>query len=184
MSFEVTVKIKDDKANAFKILNKLGWKLEKHWVQTSTYWTHLDTLNVVPYRELIENSVLVRDMKGRSENCVEFMYKDKSFDKNGNVVNEQKIVCSVGEEANEILRRAGFKNWVIMKAEQNIFEKDSKSFCIQDVDGLGLFLEVEEDRGVVDDLIDFAKSLGLELGNDFVGIKLPYMLYLKNQEIK
>ena len=116
-------------------------------------------------------------------NEVKFMYKDKKFDNNGNVMGEQKTSCSIGENANEILGKAGFKNWVTMKAEQNIFKKESKSFCIQDVEGLGLFLEIEDSDGCgnsFEELIDFAERLGLELGDDFRGIKLPYSVYLKH----
>ena len=197
MGCEITVEIKTDKAQVFTILEKQGYTRIDRWMQISTYWTHLD-LNTdpaldaktrkdspptpIPYKTLIANSVIVRDKRGGGEDATLLIHKGKTFDTAGNVTREHQNKCNIDLGANKVFELAGFKNWVTMRAEQLIFAnpKCNKSFAVQDVDGLGLYLEIEDRNNngkTQSDLIHLAKSLGLELGNDFTGIKLPYLLY-------
>lgn len=182
MDLEITAKIECDRSTAFLILENNGWRLVKAYNQDTTYWTHLDISDVVDYRTLITNSILVRDTETKL-----LIYKQKQFDVNGNVIGEEKFEqiiqdCTV---VNKMFELAGFKNWTTTITEQLIFAKDKSEFCIQDVQSLGLYLEIENREGqTIDELIVLAKGLGLPLGDDFVGIKLPYLVYLKSRNVK
>ena len=187
MKSEITVKILCGRKECFGILRE-KFELIARWTQTSYYWTHLSIDRTVPYKRLLDNSVLVRDMNfGERMKEVWLIYKQKTLDKNGNVVAGSKTSCKVesAEGANKIFRAANLKNWVTMKAEQYIFKNSDLEFCVQDVDGLGLYLEIEQRGSMakepIEGMIVVAKSLGLPLGDDFVGVKLPYELYLKRR---
>ena len=180
MDKEITVQIHTNVAEASQILIDNGFKPVKTWVQTSSYWTHLDVSGSkkLPYKDLLGNSVITRTAEWGSE----IIHKTKHIGSDGNVIGEDKITSSIDnfETTNQILMRAGLLNWITMTADQYIFRKDNMELCLQDVEDLGLFMEIEATRNdeTIETLITCAKSLNLPLGDDFVGIKLPYMLYL------
>ena len=183
MTSEITVEIQCDKKTAMEILKKGGYALTKNWTQVSLYWTNLDISKTVDYKTLITNSLLVRTAESE---CV-IMHKIKQFDDNGNVIAEEKVQQKVQDAytTNKIFELSGFKNWVVMTAEQLILTNGKTEFCMQDVEGLGLYLEAENNNGEsLDGLISFANGLRLPLGDDFVGVKLPYLVYLKNTQEK
>ena len=178
MSAEITVKINSDKKTVISLFKKAGYNITRQWTQISTYWTHLNITETVDYKTLITNSILIR----QEEKSPTLIYKNKQFDNKGNVIAEEqtKQYIQSTKTANKIFKLAGFKNWVTMTAEQMIFTKGKNEFCIQDVENLGLYLEAENRNGeTLEELISFAKKLNLPLDNDFVGVKLPYLVYLK-----
>lgn len=179
MFSEVTVQVLCDFDEAAEIIKARGFKLSRRYKMHDTYWAaicHLDRT----YKELMERSFLVRKFDDNYGDRI--TYKQKIFDKNGNVISEQKTDCVIQDAAaaNKIFALMKLNNWVQKTAEVKVFKKDGFEVCFQIIDAIGIFIEIEqEDCNDIAGLITFAKSLGLPLGEDF-HVQLPYLVYLKS----
>ena len=169
------------KQQAIAAIKMEGFNYVKKRLMHDTYYTHLPRGQRHSYRELMANSILLRRFDDANSQMV---YKHKFFDANGNVFFEDKYDCDIGRwsDAVKIMSLANFNMWCEKKAELHIFEKNRREICVQDVEGLGIFLEIESGTSIqsIPDLIKLAKSLNLPLDEDF-HVKLPYLLYLKNK---
>ena len=179
MFSEITVEVLCTFDEAARIIEARGFSFSHRYKMHDTYWAticHIDRT----YKELIERSFLVREFDDNYGNRI--TYKRKIFDENDNVISEQKTDCVITDvvAANKIFAQVKLNNWITKKADLIIYTKDGVEVCFQIIDCLGIFIEIEqEDCKNISKLITFAKSLGLPLGDDF-HLKLPYLLYLKN----
>ena len=180
MFSEITVQIMFGKEQAFAAIQMEGFRHVKTCTMHDVYFTHLSRSKVHDYKELIANSVLLRRV---NDDYNKIIYKHKFFDENGNVFSEDKQVCKIEcwHDMTKIMGLANFNMWCEKKAQLHIFERAGREICIQDIKGLGLFLEIEGDKYTksITELVNFAQRLRMPLGEDF-HLKLPYMLYLKN----
>ena len=169
------------KLQAIAAIKMEGFKYVKKRLMHDMYYTHLPRDQVHSYKDLMANSILLRHYDDATSHMI---YKHKFFDADDHVFFEDKYICPVGRwsEASKIISLANFNMWCEKKTELHIFEKNRREICVQDVEGLGLFLEVESGTDIqsLPDLIKLARSLRLPLDEDF-HVKLPYLLYLKNK---
>lgn len=171
-------------------MEKSGYTCVHRFKMRDCYYTRLDTSRgEVSYRELMKNSFVVRGFNDDYGDRI--TYKHKKFDARGNVVAEDKVDCPVGcvKDANRIFMLAGLNKWVEKRAEAFIYKKAGMpEVCFQLVAAAGeggVFIEIEQTadmRGtaneVIAQLIEYARGLGLPLGEDF-HVRLPYLLYQK-----
>lgn len=177
---EITVQIMFSRQQTIAVLRMEGFRLVNKKLMHDMYYTHLPHDQKHSYRDLIANSVLLRRISDAKNKVI---YKHKFFDANGNVFSEERTDCIVDcwVDMTKIFGLANFPMWCEKRTILYVFERDGREICLQEVDGLGLFMEIESDKYTKckDDLVRLAESFRLPLGDDF-HVKLPYLLYLKS----
>lgn len=190
---EITAQVFNSLEDIDLLLKNKGFILNKKVVLKDYYFTRFGKEKVknMNYKELLESFILLRNLTG-DVNETELIFKNKLFDKSGNVIEEEKFKTKVDsmESSLKILKCAKLYNWCNLTQNLFIYKKDEKELCVQDVDGLGIFIEYEEDPSYknlkADEkiilMINYLKDLNLILGEDFF-CKKVYMKY-SNKNLK
>lgn len=188
-STEITVQVFEKAEDAKRKLVKNGFNLIETYTLNDFYFSKypLSRLKKMSYKSLIKNSFLLRETTGSATSvCIE--HKAKKVGKNDVVLSEEKISSFVdGMGALDVFLRAGLTMWANIKNHSFVFEKDGFEFVLQVVDGLGVFVEIEEQGGMqnlssskkIAALKACANGLGLRLGSDY-SCKKPFMLFKLN----
>ena len=113
------------------------------------------------------------------------MFKNKTLDDNGNVVNEIKTKLKIDDEekAKTIFTNIGMTCWCDYINENIVYKKGEIALTIQNIKNLGVFLEIEEypsienlsNKDKFEVLSNLVNSLGLNLNDDY-SAKKPYLL--------
>lgn len=171
------------------IKNKYTY-LEKFYLHDS-YFTHFspETTRSISYEALLRNSILLRRVIEQSGEKHQLIYKNKTLNKNGDVIKEEKVKTRIEDvkNAHDIFNISNFNNWCNIATENHCYIKGNISILIQKVQNLGVFLEVEEYAGQTgnaqekfEELVRIVKQFGLNLGSDYSSKKV-YLLYNKNK---
>lgn len=180
---ELTVRVKNDYDELVKILEGKGYVPTKYVVMSDEYFTMLPeyVIEKATTSSLIASSVLVRRFVG-DENKNLVIYKNKNYNKDGKVISEDKIQTEVkdADKMSDILRRSGLVSWASLETELHEFRNYRHSICVQEINGIGTFIEYEENEYHLDMEINEKiacmkkdlEQLGLDLGKDFFVKKL------------
>lgn len=185
---EITVEVYDDVNLVIQKLLDLGFKKTCHFKLNDWYYTSLCDNNIVDYEKLMKNSFLVRQVIEDEENN-SLCYKNKILDKTGNVLSEEKITVKIDDISKtlKIFEMANLNCWCELKQDIHCYVKDDMDLGIQIIDGLGVFIEYEENESM-QGLKDFEKinlmyskikGLGLNISKDY-SCKKAYLKYLKD----
>ncbi|MCL2570427.1 MAG: hypothetical protein FWE16_04450 [Firmicutes bacterium] len=79
------------------------------------------------------------------------------------------------------MQAAGLNKWCSVEGTLFVFEnKSGQEIFFQEINGLGLFMEIEQEQGqTIDDLINLAKGLSIKLGSDFQVKKVEKLMSRK-----
>ncbi len=160
---EIELKFKVD--NLDKVINKL----ESMQAKISDVISQDDSIFVqnLDNTESVEGSVWLRIRK--TDDKVELNYKKQSAKK----MESEEIEFGVSsyEKANAFLKTLGFKKWVEVKKQRRYTKYKDCNICIDEVERLGNFIELEllidkkEDIDYEQKLLDYAKELGIDTNN-------------------
>ena len=188
---EITVQVFDELLDIEKVLVKNGYHKKEEYCLRDHYFTKFENAKIIDYKTLLASSILIRTIK-QDEKCTYCMiYKNKKLDQNGNVSSEEKIRVKIDNEQNciKILKSAGLNNWCNLKNDNIVYVDDSGfEIAIQVVDGLGIFIEAEEDSSIAnipeEQKLDYLKNkiaaFGFKLSDDY-SFKKPYMILHSNR---
>jgi len=130
---EVEVKAKIKNLKEFeKILKSINAKFLKEEIQEDIYFNH-------PYRDFAETDEALRIRKINNE--VFLTYKGKRLDTETKTREEIEINC--GEKISEILTKLGFNAVATVKKIRKEYEFENLHICVDDVEHLGNFVEIE-----------------------------------------
>lgn len=169
-----------------KLINE-GFNYVETYNNYDTYFTTLcQNLSNVSYSQLLDKSILVRQIKGENLDKKFIVYKKKVFDKNGNVVDEIKTKLTIDniEKAKTIFQNVGLFCWCDYIVNNNEFKKDEIIINVQNVNKLGTFIEIEEYESIkrktneekFDILKNIILSMNLEVFPDY-SCKKPFMVF-------
>ena len=194
---EITVKVLCSKKKLFDILERKHFLLKRRLKITDYYFTHLDILNAnFEFKTLIKNSLIIRhkeiiDKSDLSTFGIDgqstLLYKKKEFAEDNTVLSELKIACDLGNptKAKRIFSAMGLNNWCVKKGTWHIYKRKELELYVQEVENLGLFIELEQSENqkgspqkIQQALIQEIESLRIPLGNDF-NVNIAHLLYLK-----
>ena len=190
---EITVEVFDLREDLNRLLNDKGFLIEEKYILIDYYYSKhaLEELKFFTYKDLIENSFLIRYVNDGQEK-VQLCYKNKVVNSQGIVVSEEKVRCSLGdmESAKKIFNLAGLTCWCNIKQDITVYKKDNMKFLLQEVDGLGTFIEYEEHEGMqhlseqqkIDVLMRELSTLGLKFGKDY-SCKKVYLKFKKDNNL-
>ncbi len=187
---EICVQVEETLQQAIALLVKNGFEFVESYTNFDTYYSTLISPEQENYQHLLNKSVIIRHIV--SENCdvKNAVYKSKTLDSNGNVINEVKTKLKVDdiEKAKQIFNNLCLNCWCDFAVQNNELKKGEIVVDIQYVQNLGTFIEIEEYPSIKDldsakkfeILKDIVKQLGFNIiGNDY-SCKKPYMFLLKN----
>ena len=172
---EVTVEVFDSFEKVNETLLGKGFEVTERYVIYDRYFSGEKNVAALSYAELMKGSVLVRriDADKRTDQLI---YKNKEIDSRGTVLSEEKVKTSLGnaDDAAAILALSGLNQYCEITNRSTVYAKGNVCFALQDVDGLGLFIEYEEDGSMkdlppdvkIELLTDVLKSLGLSLSSN------------------
>lgn len=166
-----------------------GYRFKQKYIEYDNYYTPIpkSLVKTINYATLIQNTILLRNVKGEAMDRNLLVYKNKTLNNLGEVIKEEKVQTQLGdiEEAKRVFSLAGMNNWCRIVVEEIEFIKDEITISIQHVPGLGNFLEISEltyatgsSEDIFREMIYIANSLGLDVGKDY-SCKKNYMLYQK-----
>lgn len=189
---EITVKVNNTLDEVDKILISKGFKLiRKSRVEDEYVCPNDINVNRENILKVLSSSVLIRYLKTQDGEFKKITYKDKKYDKNDMVISEEKINVSINDiqSAHKLFKKINFKNLVDVKYDVIVYSNNDYEFAFQNVEGLGLLLEFENENdfeGVSDEAIvnekqkmyEIIKNYGIKVENNY-DIKKAYELVMK-----
>ncbi len=185
---EITVQVLMPLALAINKLEEKGYTLEEKYTLSDRYFTHFsnEEISTISYEKLIKNSLLIRTITSNNSSYSQLTYKNKEYNTNREVISEQKYVCKIESEesAYNILSSMGLNSYLTVNQKLWIFKNNKTHLSLQEVENLGLFIEIEQQNGMenlsseekVQKLIEIANSLNLKLGNSYSCKKVEMLL--------
>lgn len=182
---EITVQVFADLDTIMGTLQGLGYTKVREYRLNDWYFTSLPHGDKVAYPTLLKNSILVRQVIDDIEK-VQLCYKDKTMDRDGNVIDETKTTVQLSslDDTLKILRQANLPEWCDLQQTLYVYQKGQTEFAVQVVDGLGIFIEYEADDRMANltaaqkmaSMYAELKKLHLPLGDD-LSCKKVYLKY-------
>lgn len=193
---EITVKVNNTLDEVDEILISKGFKLiRKSRVEDEYVCPNDINVNRENILKVLSSSVLIRYLKTQDGEFKKITYKDKKYDKNDMVISEEKINVSINDiqSAHKLFKKINFKNLVDVKYDVIVYSNNDYEFAFQNVEGLGLLLEFENENdfeGVSDEAIanekqkmyEIIKNYGIKVENNY-DIKKAYELVMKKIEL-
>lgn len=188
---EITVEVFDDIESIDDVLKSQGYEICRVFDLFDYYYSKYSTqeLKLMTYNEMIANSFLVRNIVCGDGQKVLLTYKNKEFDKNNNVISEEKVNCNIDnvDNALRLFDLAGLNMWNKMLQHISVYKKGDIEFAVQHINGLGTFIEYEEDDTMsnlktpdekIEYMLNILRGVGLKIGEDF-SCKKVYMKFKK-----
>ncbi|MFR5683807.1 MAG: hypothetical protein ACLUD1_07115 [Clostridia bacterium] len=179
-SNEITVKIKCELKNFYKIIEEKGFKIVDKFSMDDTYFIP-KTLNLdkMKTREILSKAVLVRDIRGNMSDRVtkKITFKIKNFDEYGNILNQKAVNCDIleTEDAKKLLKAIGYKEIMDIKEDDVVYEKNGFQLAIKDINNGDNLIEIKteenKDLGTIEKLIQKVNEIKIPIYTDNYFVK-------------
>ena len=179
-SNEITLKIKCELNEFYKIIEEKGFKIIDEFSMDDTYFVPKEVdLDKTDIRDTLSKALLVRDIIGKMSNkrTKLITFKIKNFDKAGNILNQESINCNILEieDAKKLLKVIGYKEIMNIKENDVVYEKDGFQLAVQNIkDGDNLIeIETEENDEIdtIEKLIQKVNKMGIPVYTDDYFVK-------------
>ena len=186
---EITVRVNNSLKEVDKILSNQGFKIIRKSRIEDIYLkkenVKLGKRNIL---KVLSNSVLIRYLKVGNDIFKKLTYKKKDY-KDGKVISERKFNVDIDDtqKAYNLFLELGFSDIINVNYDVIVYaNKEGLELAFQDVEGLGLLLEVENEKdftGVSDEeiikekkkMVKELSKYGLKTSKDY-DIKKAYEL--------
>ena len=179
-SNEITVKIKGNLKEFYKIIESKNFKIvDKFSMNDSYFIPEKLKLSEMSTRKILSNAILIRDIRDKisGEIVKKITFKIKQFDEDGNIVNQSAINCNVYEveEAKKLFEAIGYKQIMNIYEEDIVYEKDGFQLAIKDIKNGEKLIEVEteksEELNTIDKLIKKINEINIPIYTDNYFVK-------------
>ena len=179
-SNEITVKIKGNLKEFYKIIESKNFKIvDKFSMNDSYFIPEKLKLSEMSTRKILSNAILIRDIRDKisGETAKKITFKIKQFDEDGNIVNQSAINCNVYEveEAKKLFEAIGYKQIMNIYEEDIVYEKDGFQLAIKDIKNGEKLIEVEteesEELNTIDKLIKKINEINIPIYTDNYFVK-------------
>ena len=177
---EITVKIKGNLNEFYKIIEENGFKINRKFSMDDTYFIPGTlNLNKMSTREILSKAILVREIKEKTTGKIakKITFKIKNYDENGNILSQESINCDVYnvEDAKKLLKAIGYNDVMRIKENDVVYEKDGLELAIKDIENGDKLIEVETEENdefnTIDKLIKKINSLDIPIYMDNYFVK-------------
>ena len=179
-SNEITLKIKCELNEFYKIIEEKGFKIIDEFSMDDTYFVPKEVdLDKTDIRYTLSKALLVRDIIGKMSNkrTKLITFKIKNFDEAGNILNQESINCNILEieDAKKLLKVIGYKEIMNIKENDVVYEKDGFQLAVKNIkDGDNLIeIETEENDEIdtIEKLIQKVNKMGIPVYTDDYFVK-------------
>lgn len=179
-SNEITVKIKGNLKEFYKIIESKNFKIvDKFSMNDSYFIPEKLKLSEMSTRKILSNAILIRDIRDKisGKTVKKITFKIKQFDEDGNIVNQSAINCNVYEveEAKKLFEAIGYKQIMNIYEEDIVYEKDGFQLAIKDIKNGEKLIEVEteesEELNTIDKLIKMINEINIPIYTDNYFVK-------------
>lgn len=179
-SNEITLKIKCELNEFYKIIEEKGFKIIDEFSMDDTYFVPKEVdLDKTDIRDTLSKALLVRDIIGKMSNkrTKLITFKIKIFDEVGNILNQESINCNILEieDAKKLLKVIGYKEIMNIKENDVVYEKDGFQLAVKNIkDGDNLIeIETEENDEIdtIEKLIQKVNKMGIPVYTDDYFVK-------------
>lgn len=190
---EVTTYVNNTLEEIDSILTNQGFKIiRKSRIEDKYMTLSYDKLNKNNILDILSECVLIRYLcVNNNEEFKKITYKKKTYDGN-TVISEEKINVNIDniEKAEQLFNSLNFKNIVNVNYDVIVYEKDNLELAFQDVEGLGILLEYENESDFTDytneeillekqKMLNEIKKYNLNVSDDY-DVKKAFELISKN----
>ena len=184
---EITVQVFNDPNEIEKVVRASGFEPVRKFEMRDRYFTKLSDPKAAAYEELLNASLIIREVAENNVMVTALLHKKKTFDEAGNVISEEKFKTPLtdADSAATVLEMSGLERWCTVRNSSVVYKnKDGDEFALQKIIGLGTFIEWEADEKLAEKLTPEAvfvvlkkkvSALGLRLGEDY-SCKKPFMI--------
>ncbi len=161
---EITVEVLETKENVINAISNNGFKLEKEYDINDIYLVKEEYKNCKNYNELLNNSILIRDISEISNTRKLITYKQKHIDNNGNILNQINADVRINniDDAYNMLKLIGYVDLMKINDHISVYQKDNgDEFALQFVNDK-IYIEIEEKcehTGKRFESLDYMKSI-------------------------
>jgi len=157
---EITVTVNEKLNSAINKITNLGFEKIRESYIKDTYLTQFENELNKGIEEVMNKSVLLRFLNANGEEFKKITYKHKDY-KDGKLISETKINlnCEDLDKAYQLFTALGFKELITVKYVCPVYEKNGFELAFQEVEGLGLLLEVES-------ILNLDNATNLEILNE------------------
>ena len=172
---EITVKIKGNLENLYKILEEKGLKIINKFSVDDTYFVP-ETLNLeqMKTREILSKAILVRKFIGK-RTTQKITFKIKKFDENGNILSQESVNCDVLkiEDAKQWLKAIGYREIMNIKEEDKEYEKNGFKLLVKEVENSNNLIEAETNSSydTIEKLVQKLNELEIPIYKDNYFVK-------------
>ncbi|CDE24902.1 methyltransferase type 12 [Clostridium sp. CAG:440] len=179
-SNEITLKIKCELNEFYKIIEEKGFKIIDKFSMDDTYFVPKEVdLEKTDIRDTLSKALLVRDIIGKMSNkrTKLITFKIKNFDEAGNILNQESINCNILEieDAKKLLKVIGYKEIMNIKENDVVYEKDGFQLAVKEIkDGDNLIeIETEEidELDTIEKLSQKVNKIGIPVYTDDYFVK-------------
>lgn len=178
MSNEITVKIKGNLKEFYKMLEERNYKIVDKFTIDDTFFIpkNLEIDNITT-REILSKAVLIRNIVKDGKSIKKITFKIKDIDKNGNILSQSKIDCDILniDDAKNLLDAIGFKEIMNIKERDVVYEKDGIPLAIKNIANGDNLIEVEtEDKDgfrTIEELKETINKLDIPIETDNYFVK-------------
>jgi adenylate cyclase class 2 len=130
--------------------------------------TQTDTYYDAPHREFAETdeALRLRDQTDAEETTTKLTYKGPLVDTESKTRREAETVVGDAQATETVLEGVGFEPAAVVEKTRTYFEHDGYTVVLDEVTGLGEFVEVEREAETVEPAREGARRLLRELGLD------------------
>ena len=180
---EICVKSLQTKDEVVENLKKQGFEIKEDFILDDIYYVKKDkNISLDNSNELLSNYVLLRQAAHR--NAIYFQLKEKNFDEQGNIISQSSCKCDVldKEKAIVFIENLGYKKLLKLKDHNILMSNGKNEIYIQDVENLGVYLEMEQknihsdnDNGKdIDEMINNLNSYNINIDKNNYFVKKAY----------
>ena len=179
-SNEITVKIKCELKEFYKIVEEKGFKVINKFSMDDTYLIPKGVdLGNTNARDILSKAIIVRDIIGRMSNrrTKLITFKIKNFDEKGDILSQKAINCYIKEieDAKELLKAIGYKEIMNIKEDDIVYEKDGFQLAVKDVKNGDNLIEIEtednDELNTIEKLIQKVNNIGIPIYTDNYFVK-------------
>ena len=161
---EITVEVLETKENVIKSISSNGFKLLKEYDINDIYLVKKEFENCKNYNELLNNSILIRDISEKPNTRKLITYKQKHIDDNGNILNQINANVEINniDDAYNMLKLIGYMELMKISDHISIYQKNNgDELALQFVNDR-IYIEIEEKcehTGKRYESLDYMKSI-------------------------
>ena len=179
-SNEITVKIKCELNEFYKIVEEKGFKIIRKFSMKDIYFIPEGVdLDITNTRNILSKAVLVRDIIEEIPNSRKRLitFKIKNFDESGNILNQKSVNCNILEieEAKKLLEAIGYKEIMNIYEDDVVYEKDGFQLAVKDIKNGDNLIEIETEENEkldsIEKLIQKINEIGIPIYTDNYFVK-------------